>query len=137
MAKLVSTFSKDPSTQTGAVIVRPDKSVASVGYNGFPRGMSDYPELLENREEKYSRIVHCEINALIHANERVVGHTLYTVPFLSCERCCVQMLQAGIARFVAPKATPEQLTRWGAAFDRTKRYCQEVGVPVEEIDANL
>jgi deoxycytidylate deaminase len=41
--KVAEGWSKDPSTKVGAVIVRPDLTVASIGYNGFPRGMSDDP----------------------------------------------------------------------------------------------
>ena len=133
MARLVSTWSKDPSTQTGAVIVRPNLTVASVGFNGFPQNMRDLPELYANREEKYSRIVHCEINALILAGTPITDCTLYTYPFLSCDRCCVQMLQAGIRRFVAPTATDEQLSRWGSAFDKTMLYCMESDVLVDLI----
>ena len=126
LAQYVSTKSKDPSTQTGAVIVAPDMSVISVGFNGFPRGMSETKERLENREEKYSRMVHCEINALIYAGRPLPdGSTLYTYPFMSCDRCVVQMLQAGIKRFVAPTATTAQTERWGAAFARTREYILE------------
>jgi len=133
MARLVSTWSKDPSTQTGAVIVRPNKSVASVGFNGFPQNMPDSPELYANRDEKYSRIVHCEMNALLFTKDNLHGYTLYTHPFLSCDRCFVHMLQAGITRFVAPQATEEQLTRWGPAFDRVRRYAAESGVQLIEV----
>lgn len=76
LAKEVSTWSKDPSTQTGAVIVGIDKHVISVGFNGFPRGMPDGTEIYANREEKYSRIIHCEMNALLYAHESVRGCTL-------------------------------------------------------------
>lgn len=86
MAKMVSSWSKDPSTQVGAVIVRPDKSVCSVGFNGFPQRMDDLPGLYAIREEKYSRIIHAEINALNFANEKMAGYTLYTYPFLTCDR---------------------------------------------------
>ena len=41
MAKLVSTWSKDPSTRVGAVIVDPSNRLVSVGYNGFPKGVTD------------------------------------------------------------------------------------------------
>jgi dCMP deaminase len=133
MARLISTWSKDPSTQTGAVIVRPNGTVMGVGFNGFPQNMSDAPELYANREEKYSRVVHCEVNALIFSNGPVQGCTLYTWPFLSCDRCMVQMLQAGIKRFVAPVASADQLTRWGAAFEKVKKYAAEVGVDVVEV----
>lgn len=122
MAKLVSTWSKDPSTKTGAVVVRQNGTVASVGFNGFPKRMPDNAELYSNREEKYSRIVRCEMNALIFSTGSLEGATLYTYPFLSCERCCVQMAQAGIIRFVAPKATEEQLTRWFIPFEKMKKY---------------
>ena len=134
LAKLVSGWSKDPSTKTGAVLTDGQKRVISLGFNGFPEYMSDDPALYANREEKYSRIVHCEVNALIYAERNVAGATLYTYPFLSCDRCAVQLLQAGVMRFVAPKATAEQLERWGAAFERTRRYIRECGAESLEID---
>ena len=91
LAQYVSTWSKDPSTKTGAVIVS-GRRVVSLGYNGFPQGMPDLPVLYDDREEKYSRVVHCEINALLFAERTVRGCTLYTWPFLSCDRCFVQMV---------------------------------------------
>ena len=134
LAQRVSTWSKDPSTQTGAVIVGPDRGVISVGFNGFPKGMPDDPVLYDNREEKYSRIVHCEINALLYAGRSIPeGSTLYTVPFMSCDRCVVQMLQAGIKRFVAPVASQEKLVRWGDIFDKTRRYIAECGGILVEV----
>ena len=136
LAEYVSRWSKDPSTKVGAVIVRPNRSVCSVGFNGFPQGMPDHPELYANREEKYSRIIHGEINALNFTTEKVEGYTLYTVPFMPCDRCFVQMVQAGITRFVFPKATPEQLTRWGAAFDRVRAYAEECQVQLVELEYN-
>lgn len=134
LAKLVSTWSKDPSTKTGAVLTNGMKTVLSVGFNGFPEYMSDDEALYANREEKYSRVVHCEVNALIFARQDISGATLYTYPFLSCDRCAVQMLQAGVMRFVAPLATPEQLERWGPAFDRTRKYIIECGADYSEVD---
>jgi len=126
MAKLVSTWSKDPSTQTGAVIVRPDKSVASVGFNGFAQPMPDSDRHYDNREEKYSRIIHCEMNASMFAQDTSLrDYTLYTYPFLSCDRCYVHMLQMGITRFVAPKCPPELEERWGEAFDKVRGYASE------------
>src|SRR5271167_774541 len=67
MARYIATKSKDPSTKTGAVIVRPDHSVCSTGFNGFPRGMKDDAALYADREKKYSRTVHCR------SEERRVG----------------------------------------------------------------
>jgi len=50
LAEYIAQWSKDPSTKTGSVIVRPDNTIASVGYNGFPRGIEDKADLLYNRE---------------------------------------------------------------------------------------
>ena len=41
LAKLIGSWSKDPSTKVGAVIVDQDNKIVSVGYNGFPKNISD------------------------------------------------------------------------------------------------
>lgn len=138
LAKLVSGWSKDPSTQIGAVIVGPDNGVISVGFNGFPRGMSDDPTLYNNRDEKYSRIVHAEVNALLYAGRPIPeGCTLYTFPLVSCDRCVVQMLQAGIKKFVAPVASGDKLERWGEIFQKTRKYISECGGTLLEIEPKI
>ncbi len=137
LAKLVASWSKDPSTQTGAVIVRPDNSVASLGYNGFPRGIEDLPERYSNRETKYSLIVHCEMNAVLSAHSGVRGCTLYTWPFLSCDRCAVHMIQAGIVRAVAPSCPPDKQERWAGVFTETRSRFEEAGVEWLEVPYEL
>lgn len=134
LAQMVAGWSKDPSTQTGAVFVASDKSVISVGYNGFPRGIDDSAARLNDRETKYSMIVHCEMNAMMSANSTTKGSTLYTWPFLSCDRCCVHMIQAGVVRAVAPKLPVELEERWGAAIAQTKALFAEAGVEVAEVE---
>jgi len=71
MAEHIASYSKDPSTQTGAVITRHDKTIAATGYNGFPAKLSDDEKLYADREVKYERIIHCEMNAVLQARERV------------------------------------------------------------------
>ena len=58
LAAHVGSWSKDPSTKVGAVIVRNDRTIVSVGYNGFPRHCDDDPELYADRTKKYPRTVH-------------------------------------------------------------------------------
>lgn len=134
LASLVASWSKDPSTQTGAIIVRPNRTICSVGYNGFPAGLIDTPERLNDRETKYELIVHCEMNAVLNTPESVTGYTLYTYPFLSCSRCAVHMIAAGITRAVGPKCPPDKVERWGAILERTKQLFQEAGVEVIEYE---
>jgi len=133
MAEHIASYSKDPSTQTGAVITRHDKTIAATGYNGFPAKLSDDEKLYADREVKYERIIHCEMNAVLQARERVEGYTLYTYPFLSCPRCAVHMITAGITRVVAPACPEDKLDRWGEALERTKNIFAEAGVEVVEV----
>lgn len=128
LARHVSEWSRDPSTKMGAVIVRPDKSVASIGFNGFPQKMPDDETLYEIREEKYSRIIHCEMNAAMFCRDETLrGYTLYTWPLMPCERCFVHVAQMGIVRCVFPKATPEAEARWSSAFAKTVTFANEMG----------
>jgi len=134
MAQYVATASKDPSTKVGAVIVRPNNTIASVGYNGFPRGMSDASELYEDRETKYSRIVHAEMNAILNAHGPVDGCTLYTSALPPCDRCAVFVVQAGIQRVVFENPNAELMARWADSLQRTAAIFTEAGIPMTPCD---
>ncbi len=129
----VASWSKDPSTKTGAVIVRPNRSIVGTGFNGFPQGADDRPELYADRTYKYDHVVHCEINALLFANGPVDGCCLYTWPFCSCIRCAVQMIQGGIKRFVFPHPDADKLARWADSFAATKKLLDECHILWTEI----
>lgn len=131
LAAYIATASKDPSTQTGAVIVRPDRTIAALGFNGFPRGCNDDKVLYADRDLKYARIIHCEMNAILTAREPLHGYTLYTWPFMSCNRCAAHVIQSGIKRCVAPLATEEALTRWKDSFLLSEALFEEAGVTVD------
>ena len=103
LAKLVGSWSKDPSTQVGAVIVDKDKRIVSIGFNGFPKGVEDSEKRLVDREQKYDIIIHAEANALMFAGKSVEGCTLYTWPFQPCSRCAGLIIQSGIKRVVSIK----------------------------------
>ncbi len=130
----IAKMSKDPSTKCGCVIVRPNKTTASEGYNGFPAKMKDDPNLYNIKEEKYSRIIHCEMNALLHTTEDLNGYTAYTTPSLSCDRCCVHLIEKGITRFVGPFPFGDFGARWGPLVEKTRKYIIECGLAYTEID---
>lgn len=139
MAALVSSWSKDPSTKCGAVIVRPDKTVASVGFNGFPKGCDDDPAIYADRERKYSRVVHAEQNALLHAGEPVRGYTMYTHPpgfGPSCDRCTAHIIQAGITRVVYRRDESDFGSRWKEAVESGLQMYAEASVSVFQYDDN-
>lgn len=127
LAAEVATWSKDPNTQVGAVIARPDFTVASMGFNGFPRGVADNPARLEDRSEKLAHTIHAEMNAIISSHVPVRGFTLYaTMP--CCDRCAAHIIQAGIARVVTLPADGPVYDRWRESFERANRMFQEAGV---------
>lgn len=128
LAKEIASWSLDPSTKVGAVIVRPDRTIASVGYNGFPRGVEDTIERLNDREIKYSMIVHGEMNAIIHAREPLHGYTLYTVPLQPCSRCAAMVIQSGITRAVSIEPSSDIKNRWKNDLELAKTMFDESGV---------
>jgi len=131
LAKLVGSWSKDPSTQVGAVIVDQKNRIVSVGYNGFPRGIKDNQEKLIDREEKYDIIVHAEANALSFANRSVEGCTIYTWPFQPCSRCAGLIIQSGVKRVVSVVHLGD---RWKKNFDLSAKLFSEAGVEMELLD---
>ena len=134
LAEHVSKWSKDPSTKVGAVIVRPNKSVCSVGFNGFPMGMSDDPVIYAERSLKYELIVHGELNAIAFTQEDLTGYTLFTWPFLPCSRCAGPVIQNGITEVVAPKLSPELAERWEQSLRLSKKMFCEACIIWEEIN---
>lgn len=135
LARHIAQWSKDPSTKCGAVIVRPDRTIVSLGYNGFPRGMSDDPAMYKNREVKYRKVVHAEMNAILTAGTTdLAGCCLYTWPIPPCERCAVHILQTGIVRVVGgePPAACKQDLR--ESIGRGDGYLVEVGIERQWID---
>lgn len=128
LAKHIATFSKDPSTQTGAVIVDASRRVVSMGYNGFARGVDDRPERYADRETKYRCIIHCEINAIIFAQRDLAGCTLYTWPFSSCAPCAAIVIQSGITRCVAPVLPADKAERWAKDMELAVLMFSEAGV---------
>ena len=128
MAKLVASWSKDPSTQVGAIAVR-NRNVIAQGYNGFPRGVDDHELYYLNRAIKYKRIVHAEMNAIFNAAENGVslkGSTIYVVGLPICSDCAKGLIQAGISRVVTPQQEiPEN---WQESVSSSMAIFKEVGV---------
>jgi dCMP deaminase len=131
LASRVASWSRDPSTQVGAVIAYPDHRIVSVGYNGLPIGVRDTPDRLAIREVKYRIIVHAEANALVTARQDVAGCTLYTYPFPPCAPCSSLFIQAGIRRVVATAPTKEVWERWGDDLQLAAEMFDEAGVILE------
>lgn len=127
MAEHVAGWSKDPSTKVGAVIARPDKTVASIGFNGFPRRVVDATSLLEDRQAKYARVIHAEMNAILHAKEPLLGCVL-CVTHPPCSSCVAALIQSGLSEvhWIAPSR--EFAERWAESTRIATDLLKEAGV---------
>jgi len=135
LAAHVATWSRDPDKKVGSVIVRPDKTIATMGFNGFPRGVDDLPDRLLNRELKLDMVVHAEMNAILHAREPLHGYTLYVWPFHPCTRCATAIIQSGIKHVVTVPWV--KTTKWAANIDLASKMLQEAGINIEIIDTKI
>lgn len=135
IAREVSTWSKDPGTCVGAVLVK-DKRIIATGYNGFPQLIEDGLERYQNREIKLAYTVHAEVNSILNAarnGSKTNGSTLY-VTFSPCVSCSTGVIQAGISRVVCPdlKLAPP---RWAESFEMGQKLLKEAGIEVTTYDS--
>lgn len=133
LAREISSWSKDPSKQIGAVIINDEKRVLATGYNGFPKNIVDRKKRLENREEKYKYVVHAEMNAIYNATYNGISlkdSTLYVWGLPVCSECAKGVIQVGIKRIVMPKSNkyPES---WLESFKLSAEMFDEAGLIYE------
>lgn len=100
LALHVSTWSKDPKCSVGAIITDSQRRVVGLGYNGFPRGVSDDVARYADKYVKEKLVVHAEANAILNA-ARVSGCAIYTTKF-PCSECAKLIAQSDIATIVCP-----------------------------------
>jgi dCMP deaminase len=103
IAQLSSQRSKDPKTQVGACIVSLENKIVGIGYNGFPKGISDddFPWADEGTflHTKYPFVVHAEANAILNASQNIQGCRLFVTLF-PCNECTKLIIQSGIKELI-------------------------------------
>ena len=128
IAEQVSSWSKDPSSKIGAIIVGDKGQIISQGYNGFPRGVIDSEDRYNQRETKYKLVVHAEMNAILNAlynGSSVEGATLYVHALPVCHECAKAIIQAGIAKVYIDTNINE---RWQESWHDAKTMFSEAKV---------
>ena len=114
-------------------MVGEDREIRSTGFNGFPRGIEDDSDRLEDREQKYPLICHAEENAIMHAARIGVslkGNTAY-ISWPPCSRCARSLIQAGVNEVVFP-AGVDVPKRWRPDFDIAIAMMNEAGIAVRQ-----
>ena len=137
IATEVSTWSKDPGTKVGAVLVQ-ERRIIATGYNGFPHGISDDLGRYDERPLKLAYTVHAEVNAILNAaknGSQTDGSALY-VTFAPCVRCATSVIQAGVTRVICPsvESAPE---RWRSDFNMGRQLMTEAGILIDPFTPTL
>tara|TARA_B100001094_G_scaffold234617_1_gene229598 strand:+ start:3792 stop:4205 length:414 start_codon:yes stop_codon:yes gene_type:complete len=130
VAKEVASWSKDPSKKIGCIAVKDRRTIAT-GFNGFPRGISDMQERLEDRDLKYRYVVHAEMNCIYNASYHGVsldGSTFYIYGLPVCSECGKGIIQVGAKRVVWKAIADEIPTRWMDSNMLTEEMFIEAGV---------
>ena len=135
LAREVSSWSKDPSTQVGCVIVDQSKRVISLGFNGLPAGLHDTAGRLLDRELKLALTIHAEENALLFAGRPVHGCVAFVTRH-PCASCAAKLIQSGIGAVVY-LTNPDFDRRWADNLAVSTHALAEVGVPILAINSDL
>lgn len=125
---IANIWSKDPSSKVGCVAVGASPNQVAWGYNGFPPGIEDTPDRLNDRDVKYSLTLHAEVNALGNATFPV--HTLY-VTHHPCDACALHILAARTVRRVVYLEDFLFEKRWAPMLAQARALLKEGGVLVE------
>lgn len=132
LAMSVGNWSKDRSRGVGAIIVGEGRSILAVGYNGFPRGVSELVDERHHRPEKYLWTEHAERNAIYDAAKRGValdGATIY-LPWYPCADCARAIIQSGLVALVALRSESRDPI-WDDHFRVSSLMLAEAGVRVK------
>lgn len=124
-------FSKDRSSQIGAVIVSPRNKVLSIGYNGFVRGADDDHEAHHQRPEKYFHTEHAERNALYNAAQDLSGARIYISGMPPCADCARGIIQSEIRQVILRRWDESVIpTRWADSYAASRAMLDRAGVEI-------
>ncbi len=132
LAAHISSWSKDPSSQVGAVITDGNR-IISLGYNGFAAGVHDTAERLTDRACKLNLTIHAEENAMIFAKRDLTGCTVY-VTHPPCPRCASKLVQEEVKRIVFISPSEDFLSRWADDLTLSYEMYEEAGIEHKAYD---
>jgi len=140
MAKEISNWSKDPSRKIGAVAIDENRRILSTGYNGFPAGIDDSFDRLNDRDKKYKYVIHAEKNCIYNACLNGISlkdSLLYVWGLPVCSECAKGVIQVGVSKvFYGYSIKDYDDSVWLDSFQITKSMFDEVGIEVHRINFN-
>lgn len=136
LAAEVATWSKDPSTQVGAVAVGDHGQILALGYNGFPRGINDDPDRLRERPKKYSLMVHAEMNLIYNASLTgisLAGAKVFSYGLPVCDQCVLGLIQSKVSEVYVRREDVRASLQWQEKWKNSKDLLDEAGISWYEI----
>lgn len=127
VAEMVASWSKDPSTKVGCIIVNERRQIVAQGFNGFPRGVGDYDKRYSDRALKYLMVQHAEANALHNAVQSPRDCIAY-VTHMPCSQCAGALIQCGIKGVVTHEPDGGFRERFADSINATVTMFGETGV---------
>jgi dCMP deaminase len=121
-AEVAKSRSEDPWVKVGACVLRKDRSIAGVGYNGVPSGVEiDW----SNRDERRQYVIHAEANALRYLmpdEGELIAVTLTPCP------SCLTLIASYRIPTVFYRDTPENYDLKG-----THRVAKQLGIVLHQV----
>lgn len=132
LAQVISSWSKDRSRKTSAVIIDDRNVLVSIGWNGFPREINDDVNDRHERPSKYFWTEHAERNAIFNAaanGYKLRGCKMY-LPWFPCADCARAIIQSGISSIVCVEPDWND-PNWAKDFSIVKIMLDEARVSIK------
>ena len=131
LAEEISTWSHDPSTKVGAVLVNCHGRIAATGYNGLPAGFDD--SKITDREYKIPRVIHAELNCIANRNMSINEDCYLFVTHPMCVECAKIVAAHSFIKGVAWKFNPEFAAKWNSTA--SVEFLKEHFMNLNNVDA--
>lgn len=124
-------FSKDPRTKVGAICIDPNTlHIRSMGYNGFPRKLSENEDKW-SKKRKYPYVAHAEENMICNASLNGVSlqNSILVCTMFPCSQCAKLLIQSGITTIISKKPNMKSPT-WGESFRTSQEMLKELNINI-------
>lgn len=115
VVKEVASWSSDPSTKVGAVIVS-NKRIIGTGYNGPSPGADD-DWVYQTRDRKLMYTHHAEHNAIEFSDKKRLNGSAIFISHPPCEICTTKILDSGVKAVYYLVADDEFEKRWNPSVN--------------------
>ena len=131
----IASYSRDPSTKVGSIIVDGLNKIISRAYNDLPVGADSSIKSRFNKNIKLYYLEHAERSAIYFCANNGIStkNTTMYVTLYPCIDCARAIIQSGIKRVVCTKPNFSD-EKWGESWRIAEELFNECGIEVEYIN---